>query len=360
MSIWTEFLQDKKFEIKDDYGIFLHKFKTPMFFSTERDLMTYLGDSDLKEVLFIKFKEDDNFKLFGSEKRHQDIINSTQKKKNIKSILWTIVVLVGILAYQKYFKNNEDPRDFKLWILLASIVPIINFGFEYFSYKKNNSENFDGFINNSIFIFWLNKSYKANLAYILPVILSICFGFKEILELGKSTKYNLINDWALLKSQVFLGEYYRIVSNLFVHSNMLHISAVAGALLFLSKLFLRFYNIYFLIFIFLITGIVGSFTSMILHPDDISYGASSSVLGILGFLISFILKFSNIIPKNFINEMLTSSILFIVFLGIVGFNYIDNTANLGGFVAGLLLGATLDNRNSVEAKIKESFLKIKI
>ena len=138
MSIWTEFLKDKKFEIKDDYGIFLHKFKTPMFFSTERDLMTYLGDSDLKEVLFIKFKEDDNFKLFGSEKRHQDIINSTQKKKNIKSILWTIVVLVGILAYQKYFKNNEDPRDFKLWILLASIVPIINFGFEYFNYKKNN------------------------------------------------------------------------------------------------------------------------------------------------------------------------------------------------------------------------------
>ena len=42
MSIWTEFLQDKKFEIKDDYGIFLHKFKTPMLFSTERDLMTYL------------------------------------------------------------------------------------------------------------------------------------------------------------------------------------------------------------------------------------------------------------------------------------------------------------------------------
>ena len=360
MSIWTEFLQDKKFEIKDDYGIFLHKFKTPMFFSTERDLMTYLGDSDLKEVLFIKFKEDDNFKLYGSEKRHQDIINSTHKKKNIKSILWAIVVLVGILAYQKYFKNNEDPRDFKLLILLASIVPIINFIIEYINYKKNSLGNFDNFIDYSVFKFWLSKSKNDYLAYILPVIISICFGFKEILELGKSTKYNLINDWALLKSQVFLGEYYRIVSNLFVHSNMLHISAVAGALLFLSKLFLRFYNIYFLIFIFLITGIVGSFTSMILHPDDISYGASSSVLGILGFLISFILKFSNIIPKNFINEMLTSSILFIVFLGIVGFNYIDNTANLGGFVAGLLLGATLDNRNSVEAKIKESFLKIKI
>lgn len=360
MSIWTEFLQDKKFEIKEDYGIFLHEFKTPMFFSTERDLLTYLEDSDLKEVLFIKFKEDDIFKLFGSEKKHQEIINSTQKKKLIKYILWSIVVLLGLLAYQKYFKNNEDPRDFKLWILLASIVPIINFIFEYINYKKNSEGNFDSFIDNSIFVFWLNKSYKTNLAYILPVILSICFGFKEILELGKSTKYNLINDWALIKSQVFLGEYYRIVSNLFVHSNMLHISVIAASLLFLSKFFIRFYSIYFLFFIFLITGIVGSFTSMILLPDDVSYGASSSVLGILGFLISFILKFNNIIPKKFINEMFTSSALFIVLLGVVGFNYIDNAANLGGFIAGLLLGATLDNRSSVEAKIKESFSKIKI
>jgi hypothetical protein len=62
MSVWTEFLQNKKFEIKDDYGIFLHEFRTPMFFSTERDLMTYISDTDLKEILYIKFKEDENFK----------------------------------------------------------------------------------------------------------------------------------------------------------------------------------------------------------------------------------------------------------------------------------------------------------
>jgi membrane associated rhomboid family serine protease len=136
---------------------------------------------------------------------------------------------------------------------------------------------------------------------------------------------------------------------------MLHISAIFGALYFLSRIFFQFYNLSLFILIFAVTGIVGGLSSVIILPQEISYGASSSVLGILGFLISFILKFSNIIPKNFINEMLTSSILFIVFLGIVGFNYIDNTANLGGFVAGLLLGATLDNRNSVEAKKKSNW-----
>ena len=81
MSVWTEFLQNKKFEIKDDYGIFLHEFRTPMFFSIERDLITYISDTDLKEILYIKFKEDENFKLSGSEKKHQEIINSTEKKK---------------------------------------------------------------------------------------------------------------------------------------------------------------------------------------------------------------------------------------------------------------------------------------
>lgn len=360
MSIWTEFLQNKKFEIKNDYGIFLHEFKTPMFFSTERDLLTYLGDADLKEILFIKFKEDDNFKLFGSEKKHQEIINSTHKKKFTKSVLWSLLVFVGVIAYHNYIKNNEDPRDVKLWIVLAGVVPVINFVFDYFHFRNENPEKFQLFIDNSIFKFWLSKSYRDYLAYILPVVISICFGFKEILELGESTKYNLINDWALIKSRVNFGEYYRIFSNLFVHSNMLHISAIVGALLFLSRIFLRFYSIYFLIFIFLISGIVGSFTSMILLPNDISYGASSSVFGILGFLISFIIKFKNIIPKDFIKELLTSSILFIIILGVVGFNYIDNAANLGGLVAGLLLGATLENKNSVELRIKESFSKIKI
>lgn len=360
MSIWTDLLKNKKFEIKDEYGIFLYEFKTPMFFSTEHDLMTYISDTDLKEILFIKFKEDCNFKLFGSDKRHQEIIRSTQKKKFIKSFLWSLGVITCVLAYKKYFKINEDPRDIKLWILLAAIIPIINFIFDYADIKNNNPKKFQLYVDNSIFKYWLNKSHDVYLAYILPIILSVCFAFKEILELGKSTKYNLVNDWSLNKTQINIGEYYRIITNLLVHSNMLHISAIISSLYFLSRIFLRFYSIYFLLLIFIVTGIIGSFTSIILFPKDISYGASSSVLGILGFLIAFVIKYNDIIPQNFIRDLITSSCLFIVILGISGFNYIDNAANFGGFIAGLLIGTTIDNKSIIELKIRESFIRIKI
>jgi membrane associated rhomboid family serine protease len=284
MSVWTEFLRDKKFEIKDDYGIFLHEFRTPMFFSSEKDLMTYISDTDLKEILFIKFKEDENFKIFGSERKHQEIINTTEKKKFKNSFLWFIVILIGALAYH-YFVKEIDIKELKLFIIIGGIFPITEMFFDYRNLNDISATKHQKFIENSIFSFWLQKSNTKFLAYLIPTILALSFGFQEILTLGKSTQFNFVNKFALIKSRLDLGEYERLLTYLFVHYNMLHISAIFGALYFLSRIFFQFYNLSLFILIFAVTGIVGGLSSVIILPQEISYGASSSVLGILGFFL---------------------------------------------------------------------------
>ena len=357
MSIWTEYLKTKKFEIKDDYGIFLHEFRTPMFFSTEKDLMTYLGDSDLKEVLFIKFKEDNNFKLFGTEKKHQEIINRTEKKKFWKSSLLIIGAIIVFFGYH-YATNETDIKDLKLFILIGAVLPITSLIFDYYNLKKEDEGKYQKFIENSIFNFWLEKNSKNYLAYILPVILGLCFGVKDILELGKSTQYHFVNQFALIKSKVDLGEYQRLFTYLFVHENMLHITTICAALYFLSRIFLQFYNIFLLVLVFVVTGIVGGLSSVLFLPQEISFGASGAVLGILGFLILIVLKHQEIIPSNFIRDLVNGA-LYVAVLGIAGYEFINNVANFGGFIAGALIATTIDNKDEIELKIKNSLSKIK-
>ena len=159
MSVWTEFLQNKKFEIKDDYGIFLHEFRTPMFFSTEDDLMTYISDTDLKEILYIKFKEDKNFKLFGSEKKHQEIINSTEKKKFKNSFLWFIVILIGSLVYH-YFVKEIDFKELN-----------------YSSLLEEFSQLPKCFLNIEILLMSVPKNIKN-----LLKILFLAFGYKNLIQ----------------------------------------------------------------------------------------------------------------------------------------------------------------------------------
>lgn len=357
MSVWTEFLQNKKFEIKDDYGIFLHEFRTPMFFSTERDLMTYISDTDLKEILYIKFKEDENFKLFGSEKKHQEIINSTEKKKFKNSFLWFIVILIGSLVYH-YFVKEIDFKELKLFIIIGGVFPITEMFFEYRNLTDVSSQKHQKFIENSIFSFWLQKSNTKFFAYLIPTILALSFGFQEILTLGKSTQFDFVNEFALIKSRLDLGEYERLLTYLFVHYNMLNISAIFGALYFLSRIFFQFYNLSLFILIFAVTRIVGGLSSVIILPQEISYGASSAVLGILGFLVVIVFKHKDVIPTNIIKDLVNGS-LYVAVLGIAGYEFINNAANFGGFIAGALIATTIDNKDEIEHKIKKSLSKIK-
>lgn len=138
---------------------------------------------------------------------------------------------------------------------------------------------------------------------------------------------------AKVNSLILSGEYYRLITCMFLHGGLVHIGFNMYALYslgpFIEKIFGRkkFTIIYFF------SGILSSFMSFI-FSSDISIGASGAIFGLLGAALIFGLKNKNKIGKEFMMNI-------IVVIGInlfMGFSIpnIDNFAHMGGLIGGIL------------------------
>ncbi|MGE5628282.1 MAG: rhomboid family intramembrane serine protease [Solirubrobacterales bacterium] len=138
---------------------------------------------------------------------------------------------------------------------------------------------------------------------------------------------------AKVNSLILSGEYYRLITSMFLHGGLVHIGFNMYALYslgpFVEKIFGRkkFTIIYFF------SGILSSIMSFVFSPD-ISIGASGAIFGLLGAALIFGLKNKNKIGKEFMMNI-------IVVIGInlfMGFSIpnIDNFAHMGGLIGGIL------------------------
>jgi membrane associated rhomboid family serine protease len=134
------------------------------------------------------------------------------------------------------------------------------------------------------------------------------------------------------------GQYWRLITVMFLHANLLHI-ALNGYALWLFGRFVedtfgrvRFLAIYF------VTGFLAAATSYTFGPvAQLGVGASGAIVGLLGAFIAY----------NFRRRHMTLArgnlrwALMIIALNVLigsAFNGIDNWAHGGGLVAGLLAG----------------------
>ncbi len=139
------------------------------------------------------------------------------------------------------------------------------------------------------------------------------------------------------------GEYWRIVSNLFVHIGLLHcfmnmwIFAVMGPNV--EKIYgtVKFTLAYFF------AGIIASLTSIYMNPQQISAGASGAVFGIFGLWFGFLVANKSILQENFVKSNMKSAVVFLIMVLANGFmrSGIDNAAHIGGVVAGFMCGFLL-------------------
>jgi membrane associated rhomboid family serine protease/Tfp pilus assembly protein PilF len=139
------------------------------------------------------------------------------------------------------------------------------------------------------------------------------------------------------------GQWWRMLSCVFVHIGLLHIAFNMWCLWDLGGLAESLYGHWTFAAVYLITGVAGSAASMAWHPVGVSAGASGAIFGIAGALIaSFYLgEFS--LPRFAVMGTLRSVVIFAGYNLVFGAisNRTDNSAHLGGLVAGLLLGALI-------------------
>jgi rhomboid protease GluP len=139
------------------------------------------------------------------------------------------------------------------------------------------------------------------------------------------------------------GEWWRLLTYMFLHGGAMHIFFNMWCLWDLGRLCESLYGRWTFAAIYLITGISGGLASIAWNPRVLSVGASGAIFGLAGALIaSFYLgEFS--LPRVAISGTLRSLVIFAVFnLGFGQlFGGIDNACHIGGLVSGLILGALI-------------------
>jgi rhomboid protease GluP len=139
------------------------------------------------------------------------------------------------------------------------------------------------------------------------------------------------------------GQWWRLLTCLFIHGGLLHIAFNMWCLWDLGRLAESVYGHWTFAVVYLLSGLSASIGSVLWNPVVLSVGASGAIFGIAGALIaSFYLgEFS--LPKAAVSGMLRSVVVFVgynLFFGAV-IARTDNAAHIGGLVMGLLLGALI-------------------
>jgi len=146
------------------------------------------------------------------------------------------------------------------------------------------------------------------------------------------------------------GQWWRLITNCFLHIGILHLLLNMYALMYIGSLLEPYLGTLKYLLAYLLTGIAASMASLWWHDLTVSAGASGAIFGMYGVFLAMLT--TNLIEKEQRKDLLTSIGIFVVFNLLYGAKGgIDNAAHIGGLISGLLIGyAFIPGLKKPEAK----------
>jgi len=150
--------------------------------------------------------------------------------------------------------------------------------------------------------------------------------------------------WGANAGPLSLGtEPWRMLASNYVHGGIIHIALNMWCLWNLGYLAERIFDPWTYVLTYTFCGLAGSLASLWWHPMAVGVGASGAIFGLAGALIAALYLGHLPISKQAIQGTLKSLLMF------AGYNLffgaavpgIDNSAHIGGLLAGLAIGAVL-------------------
>ncbi len=130
------------------------------------------------------------------------------------------------------------------------------------------------------------------------------------------------------------GQWWRLVTAVFLHAGLFHIGMNLWCLFDLGPAVESLFSTTKFIFFYLVTGVAGFVLSFLWSPFGVSIGASGAILGLIGVLIGASFHHSRL--GRDIRSQLWRWVIYILIFGI--FFSVDNAAHVGGLGMGFLLG----------------------
>jgi rhomboid protease GluP len=140
----------------------------------------------------------------------------------------------------------------------------------------------------------------------------------------------------------FSGEWWRLLTCVFVHGGLIHIAFNMWCLWNLGALCESLYGRWTYVAIYLICGVGASLTTAAWNPFRASVGASGAIFGLAGALLAAFKLGEFSVPRGALSGTLRSLGAFVVYNLLFGLlPGIDNTAHIGGLITGLIVGGLI-------------------
>jgi len=175
------------------------------------------------------------------------------------------------------------------------------------------------------------------------ILLNSAFFLFSILLSGDVVDINLktlVDLGALYGPLVVLkGEWWRLLSAMFLHGGMTHILMNMVSLYVIGRGMELYFSKTAYISIYLFSGLLGGMASLYMHPESVGIGASGAIFGVFGALGGFFLAYRDQIASH--GKMIMKDFAVILGLNLVmglSIPSIDMSAHVGGLIVGFLGG----------------------
>ncbi len=193
--------------------------------------------------------------------------------------------------------------------------------------------------------------------YITPVLININLAIFLAMALSGSGFLNISAQNLILWGGNYTpltanGQWWRLLSSMFLHGGLMHVLVNMYALMVVGVMLEPMLGKNRYLISYLAAGITGSIVSTLTHKATVSVGASGAIFGLYGIFLALML--TNVFPKKVKGSFLSAVVLMIVMTFINGLGGgVDNSAHVGGLLAGVIIGLVLSpqlKRETEEAK----------
>ena len=149
---------------------------------------------------------------------------------------------------------------------------------------------------------------------------------------------------------IYHGQWWRLVTAMFLHAGLLHIGMNLWCLFDLGPTVESLFSTTKFLVAYLITGVAGFLLSLWWSPGGLSIGASGAILGLVGILIGATFHHGQL-GRDY-RRQLWRWVIYIFIFGL--FFSVDNAAHLGGLAVGAVLGYVVPE-GEPETRASENF-----
>lgn len=175
---------------------------------------------------------------------------------------------------------------------------------------------------------------------------------------GSENPYVLLMFGAKVNGLVAMGEYWRLVTPIFVHIGIAHIVMNSLFLYYLGNEIERILGSWRFLIVYLLSGIMGNVCSFA-FSKALSAGASTSLFGLFGAILYLAYKHSYIRSFDYLGKTYGTLIIVNIVFGFLN-SGVDNFGHLGGLLGGFLITSVVSFRGDRNTKLTERILAIMI